>query len=191
MRTYFLNRELKQFARRNEGVTAVEFALIAPVLMMLLMGTIEISLIMYAKTVMEGATFESSRTGKTGYVAENKTQQQTIIDTLNARVGMLMDTSKVTVTSKAYSNFSNIEQPEPFVDTNGNGTRDSNENFTDVNGNGEYDTDMGISGYGNSQQITVYTISYPWTVQTPLMGEFFAGNTVNITARSVVKNEPY
>ena len=49
------------------GVTAIEFAIILPILMFLFMGVIEFALIMYASGVLDGATVTAARVGRTGY----------------------------------------------------------------------------------------------------------------------------
>ena len=55
-------------ARCNEGVTAIEFALLAPVLLLLVMGIIEFSVIMFVSVMLEGSTDMTARLGSTGYV---------------------------------------------------------------------------------------------------------------------------
>lgn len=174
----------------NKGVTAIEFAFIAPVLLMVIMGTMEIALMMYAQNMMEGSAFLGSRTGKTGYVEEGMTQEETILQTINNRAGILLDTDNINITSKSYSEFGDVGQPEPFVDTNENGVRDYGENYTDINGDGEYSEDMGVEGYGLAVEITMYTITYDWPIFSPLLQPFF-GASKTLTATTVVKNEPY
>ncbi len=182
----------RRLSSARDGIAALEFALIAPAFLMLLLGVIETSLVMLTQNTLESAIFSATRTGKTGYVASNSTQIQTIMNTLNTRAGLLLNTSLINVTYKSYSQFSEIGQPEAFVDANGNGTRDSGENYTDTNGNGQYDTDMGASGVGTGSQIVVYTISYPWKIYTPIIGKLFSNNgNLTLTARAVVQNEPY
>lgn len=185
---------LQKIAPSSEGVTALEFAMIAPVLIAMLMGTIEISLMMFAQYMLESATHQASRTGKTGYsnTAANQTQAQTIASILNARAALLFDTSKLSVSSLAYAQFDQIGQPEPFTDSNNNGVRDANENYTDVNLNGQYDIDMGRSSYGTSSEVVVYTATYPWPIFTPVVNQFIGQNgTITLSSRFVVKNEPY
>lgn len=184
---------LRGLLRREDGVTTLEFSLVAPTLMLLIMGTVEIGLAMYAQHVMEGATFAASRLGKTGYTEEGRSQEELIREILERRAGMLLDMDRVQLTSKAYQQFDQIGQPEPFIDANGNGERDVGENYTDVNGNGQYDSDMGADGYGNAEEVVVYTVTYPWPVFTPIIGHFIANQDghVNLTARTVVRNEPY
>ena len=50
-------------AKRQRGAAAVEFALLLPVVMALLMGTLEMGLILYDKAVLTNATREGARAG--------------------------------------------------------------------------------------------------------------------------------
>lgn len=178
--------------RDQRGATALEFALVAPLFFLMVMGTTEVGLSMFAQNVMEGATFAASRLGKTGYVTSGGTQEQTIREVLNNRAGALLDTSKIVITSKVYEQFDQIGQSEPFMDANGDGVRDIGENYTDVNGNGQYDIDMGSSGLGVAGQVVVYTVTYPWQLSTPVVSALLGHDgVINLTARTVVQNEPY
>ncbi len=104
-----------------------------------------------------------------------------------------MDPSKIVVTSTFYRAFDEVEKPEPFNDANKNGVRDSGESFTDWNGNANWDAVSGDAGYGDDGQVAVYTSSYVWTLFTPLIGQLIGndGKTVTISARAVVRNEPF
>lgn len=178
--------------RSEEGATAVEFALISPVLLLFTIGIIELSLMMLTQNLMESATFSASRLGKTGYAAEDLTREETILEELQRTAGVLMDINEVTIESFAYDQFGDVGRPEPFVDANSNGVRDDGENFTDVNGNGTYDSDMGAEGAGEAGEVVVYIVSYPWHITTPVMSALLGEEGIlNLTARSVVKNEPF
>ncbi|MGB4100859.1 MAG: TadE/TadG family type IV pilus assembly protein [Alphaproteobacteria bacterium] len=171
---------------------AIEFAMLAPAYFLLIIGIMECSLMMFAQHVLESASANASRIGKTGYVGTNETRQQTIMDTITHLAGFIMDPSKIVVTSTTYQSFGSIGAGESFIDANGNGQWETGENYTDSNGNGQYDTDVGTSGMGNAGDIVVYTISYPWPVMTPVMSDIVGTNGVlNLASRVVVKNEPY
>ncbi len=181
----------------QDGTTAVEFGLISPVLFLLVMGIVESGLIMSAQNTLESATYVASRTGRTGFVEAGKTQEETIMDTLEERASLFMNTEyasieAMTVETKTYAGFDDIDEPEPFVDANGNGERDDGENFTDINGNGEWDEDRGGGGYGSSGEIVVYTVTYPWPLFTPLVSHFIGTDGIyTLSSRAVVKNEPF
>lgn len=177
--------------RERSGVTALEFAFIAPVLMLMMMGIVEFSLIMFSMAAMESATIITARLGKTGYVAPNTTRDQMIRDNIKNRTAGLLNPNLIDITYKVYSNFDKVGQPEPCIIPSAPpcpGTAGTN--FSDINGNGQWDSDMGAAGLGNAGDVVVYTIVYPWPVMTPGVG-VITGNPFNIIVRTVVRNEPY
>lgn len=185
-----MKRFRMKMLNNTRGTAAIEFAVIAPVLVMLLFGTLEMSIATMVTNVMESATANSSRLGKTGYSASGQSRTQTIINAITARAGALINPSLLTITAKSYKQFDQIGKPEPWTDTNHDGIAQVGE-YTDVNGNGQWDADMGVAGYGNANDVVVYTISYPWRITTPIIAKFFPSGIYTITTSAVVKNEPY
>ncbi|MEX0583425.1 MAG: TadE/TadG family type IV pilus assembly protein, partial [Sneathiella sp.] len=59
---------VRAFARDKAGTTAVELAMIAPVLITVLVGIIELSMAMFINTVVEGSLKDASRLGLTGQI---------------------------------------------------------------------------------------------------------------------------
>lgn len=176
----------------RRAATAIEFALIAPVLFMLTLGTVELGLCFTADIVLRNATSSASRLGRTGYVANNSTRDAMVLAQISQEVGAILDPSRISLVSKAYGGFEDIGRPEPFVDVNGNGKRDDGESYTDVNGNGKYDLDRGKDGLGGTSQIVIYTVTYPWSFFTPLVGRMISSTgTILLTATAVIQNEPY
>jgi Flp pilus assembly protein TadG len=181
----------QRFKTDETGVTAVEFALIAPVLMLIIMGTVEVGLMTAAQRMLDNATFTGSRTGKTGYIATGKTQAQTIQDGIKKAAPVLLNPSKITLSSIAYPDYSYIK-PEAFTDTNKNRKWDSGEPYVDANNNGKYDDGTGVSGLGSCGQIVVYTATYSWKLFTPLLSRLIGtGGYVPLKSSIPVKNEPY
>lgn len=181
-------RRLRQDAR---GSTAVEFALIGPALILMVVGITELGLMVAAQRILDDATFVGSRTGKTGYVNTGSTQAATIAANIRKAASSYLDPSKITLQSISYPDYSYMK-PEVFVDKNKNGKRDSNESYTDSNGNGKYDDGTGTSGAGSCGEIVAYTATYNWTLMTPMMsGLLGTKGIVPLTSRVVVKNEPY
>jgi len=175
--------------RCDSGVTAVEFALLAPVLFLLIMGIIEFAVIMFVSVVLESATNQTSRLGKTGFIAAGLTRQQEIINNVASHTAGLLNPNQITITSEVYANFNDIGQPEPCL-TQKCGAGVAGVDYVDVNGNGKWDADMGAAGLGNPGDVVVYTVSYPWHIMTPIVSAVI-GKTLTLSARSVVRNEPY
>lgn len=186
-----LKTRKKSFATDNSAAVAVEFALIAPVLILMLFAIIEITGIMLANTVLESAVRVASRTGITGYTPNGMTRDQYVQQTIKDNL-IYLNPNNLQFKTLVYDTFANIGQPEPYTDSNHNGRYDLGEPYSDVNGNGQWDADMGTSGAGGAGAIVVYKATYPWKVVTPLLSKFFsADGTLNITASMVVRNEPY
>jgi hypothetical protein len=176
---------------RQSGVTILEFALILPVLLLLIMGIIEFSMIMFVSSVIESATTSTARLGKTGYVPSDSNRQQEILDNITSRSAGLLDPAKITISTTVYPSFNSVNQPEPCISPPTPpcpGT--PGVNFTDINGNGQWDADMGAAGLGNAGDVVVYTVNYPWSIMTPIMSSII-GPVFPITARTVVRNEPF
>ena len=187
-----LRISLKRLRRGEDGIAALEFAMVAPVLLLLVMGTFELGLILTAQVLMESATYTASRMGKTGQGISDSTQAAKIKAEIARVGGLIMDPARIVVTSTYYKNFQQVEKPEPFNDANRNGKRDSGESFTDWNGNAKWDAMSGDAGYGNKDEVAVYTSTYSWPLFTPLLSSVMGQDgKVDISARAVVRNEPF
>lgn len=189
-------RHAKKIVRDSDGVVTLELALILPVFLLLLFGIIEFSIIMFAKSVMEGATSITSRMGKTGYIEEGKSREDMLIDLLEQKSSGILDPERIEIETLVYESFSDISQPEPLtIDVNGNGEYDpaDGDAYQDVNGNGAWDEDIGAAGLGGAGDIVVYHVHYPWPVMTPIMSGFLADDDGNypLDVSVVVRNEPY
>ncbi len=186
------NRHIRLLLSRNDdGTTAIEFAMLSPVMLLFILGIIEFSLIMFTQTVMESATSTTARIGKTGAVdGSSLSREEQLIENVASRTAGLLDRENIQVSMTTYSAFNNVNRPEPFIDANGNGFYNTGETYTDINGNGQWDEDMGSAGAGQANDIVVYTVSYPWPIMTPIVSSIL-GNSFPLTARTVVKNEPW
>ena len=185
-------RRLARLWRGRRGVTAVEFALIAPVAFTLVCIFIDLSMVMFITNVMEGGLRESSRYAITGYVEAGKTREQKIAEIVQDHSYNFIKPADITITYKVYPSFADVGKPEPFVDQNANGKYDSGEPFTDINSNGQWDADMGKAGVGGPGDIVAYIVSYKWTLWTPLASSLWPNNgTVTLSAIVAVRNEPY
>jgi Flp pilus assembly pilin Flp len=182
---------LRRLWRDDAGTTAIEFAFIALGLIYFMVGIIEFAMAMTVGNSLEAATNLSSRLGKTGYVDEEAelSQEQTILEEVERRVGPMIDMEKLEITNEVYNDFESLTIPDLFQDLNEDGdTQDAGE-WTDVDSDGFRD---GAEGIGTAGNIVVYRIMYPWEVMTPLMGQILGeGGIINLMAYSVVKNEPY
>jgi hypothetical protein len=173
----------------RRGAALVEFALVTPVLLLFIIGTIEIAIVLLVSGSIEAAALAASRFGTTGATGSEATRLDTIRQMIADNTYGLVDMSKVRIDAEVYPSFAAIGQPEPFTDKNHNGVRDAGEPYTDVNGNGKWDSDQGSPGAGNAGDIVLYRITYQTKGVTGLMQPILGA--ITHTATVAVRNEPY
>lgn len=183
-------RKIIQLFRRSErGSASIEFAVVAPVMIMLIIGIIEVGMYQAVSTMLEGGLREASRYGVTGNAANEGERVARIRQIVQNHTYGLVDTAQLSLTGRTYASYTMIGDEE-YTDSNGDGSYTPGEPYTDRNGNGQWDPDSGTPGYGGSDSIVVYRVSYNWPFLTgllrPVMGDHW-------TMRSaiVVRNEPF
>jgi Flp pilus assembly protein TadG len=181
-----------EVTRNEAGSPAVEFALAAPVLFLVIAAIIEFGMIMFVTVLMEGGLREAARWGITGQIPEDGDRAAHILAVVAERTLGLVDISKATVQITAYPTFDDVGRGEDFVDGNGNGQYDTGETFKDCNANGKHDNDRGKPGTGSAGDVVVYRIDYDWPLLTSLMTPLIGKNgKFHVQANVVVRNEPW
>lgn len=172
----------------STGAAVVEFAIVMPVLLMLLLGTIEFGLNVYMRAVLEGAMQQAGRNSSL-QTAQNG--QTTIDSFVSSRVKAILPNASVTFVRENYQNFASVGKPEDFTDSNGNGTYDSNECFQDANGDGVWNADGGRGGLGGANDVVEYTatVSYPSLI--PAAAALKLSPTTTIKATTILRNQPF
>lgn len=182
----------RRLLRAREGIAALEFAFAFPVVLAAIMGVIEISMMLFVSSLLEGGLRDAARFGITGTPPASGSREQAIIDMVNDRAIGLVHVTAANVTMRVYKCLSNVGQPEPLTnDVNGNGKWDSGDAYTDVNGNGQWDADMAASGAGGSGDVVVYNVRVDWPLLTPFLAPFFNGGVIPLAASIAVRNEPW
>lgn len=176
---------IARLASDRRGATLIEFAVLLPVLMALLMGLMDIAYQAYIQAVLEGAVQKAGRDSTIEAAATGTIDQRVV-----TAVQRVAANATVTPSRLSYSSFSVIK-PESFTDTNGNGRYDAGECFTDVNGNGAWDADPGIAGQGGASDVTVYKVVVSYNRLFPVAGLIGWSNQVTLSASTRFKNQPY
>jgi Flp pilus assembly protein TadG len=167
---------LSRFARRQDGVAAVEFALVATPFLALTFAILESAMVFFAGQTLETAAATSARLIMTGEAqtkgfsaADFKTQ------VCNNIYGLFDCANGVYVDVKTYNSFSDINTATP------------------VN-NGVLDTSSMTYNPGEPQSIVVVRLYYEWPIYVSLLGDSLAnlnGNKRLLVATSVFRVEPY
>ncbi|MEK0082753.1 TadE/TadG family type IV pilus assembly protein [Benzoatithermus flavus] len=184
-----MRKHLRSFARDPAGNAIVEFALVMPLLLLLIVGSFELAIMLLVGGSLEAAVLAASRYGATGYEGGGVSREARIRQIIGERTFGLVDLDRATIETLVYPSFSDIGHPEPFTDANGNGRYDAGEPFVDTNGNGQWDRDMGRPGTGGACDVVLYVVTYdtgPITgLLQPIMGR------ITHRASVAVRNEPY
>ncbi len=188
-------RHMKNFfskVRRNDdGSAAIEFSFTAPLLIATMVAIMEFSMILFLNAVLEGSLRDAARFGITGFTPTGLNREDVIVDKVQTATLGLVPITAANITTLAYSDFSEVGQPEPYIDDNpANGQYDSGESFTDVNGNGQWDADMGTPGLGGACDVVVYRVETQWSLMLGLLASS-VGQNIALKASTAVRNEPY
>lgn len=180
-------RGLCQFGGDRHGATVIEFAILAPVLILLLMGIGDLLYRPYVQAILEGAV---QKAGRDSTLENNATDQSAIDDEVKAAVGMIAKNATFTASRENYAAFALIK-PEPIYDSNGNGVLDRQECFDDINGNGVHDDNPARTGQGGADDVTRYTMRVVYPRPFPVMALLGWSPTQEIEASTLLKNQPY
>jgi Flp pilus assembly pilin Flp len=179
----------RRFLADRDGAAAVQFALITPALLLLLVGSFEVAMLLFVSGTMESAVLAASRYGITGFTEDGVSREERIREIIESRTLGFVDMKRTSIDTLVYASFDQIGQPEPFTDANKNGIHDPGEAFNDVNGNGQWDNDMGKAGLGGPGDVVLYDIEFETGAVTHLFEPIF-GRIVH-HASVAVRNEPF
>lgn len=171
----------------TRGATAVEFALILPVLLMLVLGSFELGLAQYLRSVLEGAMQQA---GRNSSLQSGSASQSQIDAFVRAQVQAVFPGASVEFARSNYSTFSDVSAPEDFTDSNANGRYDSGECYIDLNDNRRWDSDRSKSGQGGANDVVLYTatVTYSSTLPVAVLG---LSPVQRLTSSTTLRNQPY
>lgn len=181
-------RFIHRLARDNRGNAITEFALTAPLFLLVLMGIFDFSWQLYAKEVLSGAVAKVGRASTMEGVANS---QAALDAQVSAQVHRVFKDANVTFSRVSYDSYDDIGNPESYTDDNGNGQYDSGECFEDVNGNGSWDADRGAAGNGGADDVVLYTATMTITRILPVWKMLGQPQTKSISAKTILRNQPY
>lgn len=183
-----MTRSLSQIAADTRGAALIEFALLAPVLAITLLGLFDMAYNYYLQAQLQGSIQAAAR---------NSTLEGAVVRTaeIDARVteavNLVVPSAELDFTRYSYTNFTEVSQPEDFVDLDHDGRCNDGEPFEDANGNGTWDEDRGKQGGGGARDAVLYTV----TVRYPRA--FGAARIIGLPAiveteaSTILRNQPF
>jgi Flp pilus assembly protein TadG len=176
--TKYLRRHVSRFTAERDGATAVEFALIAPAFLALLLAILETTLFLFAQAALQNAADEAARLFMTGQVQNAGTTQTQFQNQICPLVSALFTCSNVMVNVAAYSSSSGIATTAPTLTYNSNGTVSNAWSYS-----------LGTPG-----QLMVVQLIYQWPIIGIPLGSLFSnlGNgTTEMMGVAAFRVEPY
>lgn len=186
-----IDRVRGRFARDERGATLVEFAFVAPVMLLMLMGFFDLAHQAYAKSVLTGAV---TKAGRDATLEGGGATGAALDAAVSTQVRMVAGTNAAMVSTRAsYTDFRGVGTPEQFTDAGspGNGKWDPGECFVDTNGNSRWDPDIGRTGQGGADDAVLYEVVVTYPRSFPMAGMLGWPATQQITASTVLRNQPY
>lgn len=178
-----------RLARDESGATVIEFAIVAPVMLMMLMGFFDLAHTGYARSVLQGAMQMAARNS----TLESGLTSQAAIDNYvkNQVKNVVGSGATFTSTRLSYTDFAGVGKAETYTDLNGNNRYDRGECYQDVNGNGQWDADLGRAGQGGADDAVLYTMTVSYRRMFPMASMLGWSANQTVSASTVLRNQPY
>ncbi len=162
---------LRAFWRREDGATALEFALVSPCLIILMLSIMEIGVLAFMSASLDNAVQSAARAVRTGQ-ADGPATGPAFEDAICNRImaaSMTTCRDKLNISVRRFTSFNNVAAAA--------GTQPA----------GEFDR-------GQAGDIMLVKATLRWPLLTPFMGRLYhqvAPSEVILDSRATFKNEPY
>jgi Flp pilus assembly protein TadG len=171
----FLACALRRLRRDRSGASAIEFAFIAPLMLIGIFGILEIAFMFLATQVLETATQDTTRLIMTGQVKSTTVSKDAFKGMVCEKAKVLLNCQNLYVDAQAYSTMSEPNFDSPI----------ESKKFVD---NTKFIT-------GNRGDIVVVRTFYTWPV---FLAGFFGYDQSNLeggkrllSASAAIRNEPW
>jgi Flp pilus assembly protein TadG len=165
---------LRRMARENAGGMMIEFAFVAPFVILLLVSTVEVGFTLFVGSIMEGAAENAARQIRTGQVQESDDPVATFQARLCQQVFNLIDCNFVVYDVRSFNDFGSVDTTLVF-DENG---QPVDTQFTP----------------GESGEITIVRVMYRLNFMTPLVAHALSPDGTGsklLMSTMAFQNEPY
>ncbi len=164
-------------AEERKASAIVEFAMIAPVFFLLLMGIMENGLIYFAGTTLQNATDNAARYVRTGQAQANGLTQAQFRARICADITPLLSCgANLQIDLEQYNDYTNASFVTP-IDVNGN-LKNTLNNYQP----------------GTACNVVLLRSFYVWNILTPMLSPFLTNMSTGkhlITATAAFRNEPF
>lgn len=166
---------LKRDGRKASA--SLEFAMIAPVFFLLLMGIVENGVIFFAGTTLQNATDNAARYVRTGQAqAASMSQAQFRTMICNDVAPLIACDGNLQIDMEAYSNYGSASFASPTLPSGA--------------------VNPALNNYqpGTACNVVLVRTFYTWKIITPMLSQFLTNMTTGyhlVTATAAFRNEPF
>lgn len=190
------NVQLPHVFRDESAVSVTEFGLIAPAVITMLLGTMDVGHTLYMRTIIDGAIQEVARDSSLedgGILGEQQAIDYRIKQQIRKLNKSIDPDEDIKIKRRYYRNFTNAfnAEEEEYTDTNDNGVCDNGEPYVDANLNETWDSDGGDEGQGGAKDVSIVTVTVTYDRLFPLAKLINLPEQITVSANTVLANQPY
>lgn len=174
-----MHRLTRRLQKSERGTAFIEFALTAPVFLLILLGIFDYCWQMYAQQVLQGVVAKAGRDATLeGFAAD-----QTALDAKVAlQVKQVFKNADVAFSRRVFDDYSDI-RPLRWVDSNANGIQDpSPEDCWE---------DGGRQGNGGADDVVQYTVSMRFDRVLPVWRMLGQPQYKTLSSTTLLRNQPF
>lgn len=173
----------------QHGATLVEFALITPPFLIMMMGLFDLAYNQYTNEMIQGAIQKAARDSSIEGAAGLK---DAIDANVTKAVQAVAPNAVLQFERQSYNDFANVNRGEDFNDLDDDGVCNNGEPYEDINANGKWDAIVGNEGFGSARDAVLYTVTATYRRAFPIYA-LMPGQTEDFTLRAstVLRNQPY
>jgi len=170
------SRVIRRFGREGSGSAAIEFAIVAFPLILLLLAVLEVGLVYFATFALEGATAQGARLIRTGQAQSQKFSATQFKTEVCKNLTAPIQCSGLKLDVRHFSSFGGADMTNP-LDAKGN-----------LKANFSYDP-------GTGGDVVVVRAFYEWDLTAKLPKDIALSNMANgnrlLVATVAFRNEPF
>lgn len=182
LRRKFGRAKSASFLRNTRGATAVEFAMVAPIFLLMLGVILETGLMLFTEYVLQTSVQDAARWVRTGRAQEAKLSATQFKAKVCETAGLMINcNSKVTVYLASAANFTALNTLVP--------------SYLSIGAKSDGTTDPQPFSCGGPSEAVALIATYDWEFTIPYFMDFFGNISGNKKRRmagfAMFKNEPF
>lgn len=174
-----IRRGLARYKESEDGVTAIEFAMVGGPFLYLLLAIFETGLMLFAEYLIENGTANAARMIRTGEVQITGVTEANFKTTVCGNLSSFLDCdNRLYVDVRNFPDFDTVAVPSA------------------IDGDGQLTTDVTTGAQfepGTALEVVVVRVYYDWKLFTPGISKLsnLAGGRRLLTASAAFRNEPF